>query len=127
LRGLRKSDWVCDGVVQTQAFVPDAQTSSKRSDSGRETSINWEDDGTVEQFTLSNNNAQHGAARIQTSDIQETSAKTKMVKDPLFYERKIIPGNDYHGNIVFRSELKGHTVKMLAAALAIKSEFVPRR
>ena len=125
LRGLRKPEWVDENLIQTAAYVPDHRTSVTRTDGGQETSINWEDDPKVEEFTLSNeDNAKYGAARISTSHIQATSDQTKMVKNPLFCERKPLNGNDYHGNIVFARELKKPTVKMLAAALALKSEFV---
>ena len=126
LRGLRKPDWIDENVIQTPAFIPDHRTSETRADGGQETSINWEDDAEVEKFTLSNkDNAKFGAARISISHIQATSDQTKMVKNPLTYERKPLHGNDYHGNIVFKADVKKRTVKMLAAALALKSEFVP--
>jgi hypothetical protein len=125
LRGLRKPEWLDENIIQTPAFVPDHRTAQTRVDGGQETSINWEDDEQVEKFTLSNDNGKYGAARISTVLIQSTSDEAKMVKNPLFYERKRLDGNDYHGNIVFKARLKNHTVKMLAAALALKSEFVP--
>jgi len=50
-----------------------------------------------------------------------------MITDPLPCERSPIVGNPFHGNIVFRAGLKPHTVKMLAAALALKSEFISPR
>jgi hypothetical protein len=126
LRGLRKLDWVDENIIQTPAYVPDHRTAETRKDGGQETSINWEDDAGVEEFTLSNkDNAKYGAARISASHIQATSDQTQMFKDSLSYERKPLDGNDYHGNIVFKADLNRRTVKMLAAALALKSAFVP--
>lgn len=125
LRGLRKADWVEENIIQTAAFIPEKNTSATREDGGQETSINWEDNEGVELFTLSNDaTARHGAARISVVSIQATSDQTFPVKAPLFFERKRIPGNDYHGNIVFKAEVNRRLAVMLAASLATKSQFV---
>jgi hypothetical protein len=127
LRGLRKRDWVDDRfIIQTDAFTPNSETAKTRKDGGRETSVNWEDDAQVENFTLSNKgNAQYGAARISTTQIIQTSDTAAMVATPLSCERRRLPENQYHGNIVFAANVNKRTEKMLAAALALKSRYVP--
>ena len=43
----------------------------------------------------------------------------------VYLERKILPANPYHGNIVFRGGVPPVLHKQLAAAIAMKSKFVP--
>ena len=63
LRGLRKANWVdARFLIATEAFIPDSRTAAGRQDGGKETSVNWEDDSQVENFTLADkSNAQYGA------------------------------------------------------------------
>ena len=126
LRGLRKQDWVDDRfIISAAAFEPDPRTSMLRTDGGKETSVNWEDDSNVERFTLSDKStAQFGAARISTVHIVQTSTRTAAVVAPLLCERKRIPGNDYHGNIVYSANLNKRMERLLAASLALQSRFV---
>jgi hypothetical protein len=115
-------------LIQTGAFVPDVRTAGTRQDGGRETSVNWEDDAHVESFTLTNkSNAQHGAARIPTLEIIKTSNTVVMIASPLSCERRRLPDNQYHGNIVYSANVSSRLEKMLAAALALKSRYVPPR
>jgi len=127
LRGLRKASWVDDRqLIATEAFIPDGRTSEQREDGGKETSINWEDDSQVEGFTLADKtNALHGAARLSTAQIVQTSNSTIAVTTPLSCERRRLPNNPYHGNIVYSAQTNSRMERMLAAALALKSEFVP--
>lgn len=127
--GLRKADWVDEqSLIQTAAFIPDVRTAGTRKDGGKETSVNWEDDAHVESFTLSNkNNAQHGAARISTLEIVKTSYTVATKASPLSCERRRLAENQYHGNIVYSANVSNRLEKMLAAALALKSRYVPPR
>ena len=127
LRGLRRKDWVDDdGLVATIAFIPDPKTAEQRQDRGLETSVNWEDDSSVEGFTLADySNAQHGAARISTADIEHTSLTARAVDRPLSCERKPQASNLYHGNIVYSAGAHKVVQKQLAATLALKSRLVP--
>lgn len=123
---MRKLEWVDDRfLIATDAFIPYSKTAATRKDSGQETSVNWEDDSRVENFTLTDSNGQYGAARISTVHIVQTSEEAAALESPLSCERQRLPGNDYHGNIVFAAKLKKRTVNMLAASLALKSRFVP--
>lgn len=126
LRGLRRQDWVDDQfIISSAAFEPDPRTSARRSDGGKETSVNWEDDSNVERFTLDDKStAQYGAARIDTAHIVQTSSRAAAVVTPLSCERQRIPGNDYHGNIVYAPNLNKRMERLLAASLALQSRFV---
>ena len=124
LRGLRRKDWVVDGLVATEAFVP-SKTAEQREDLGLETSVNWEDDTSVLEFTLADQNiAQHGAARVLTDEIRHLSRTTVAVTMPLSCERKRLAGNPYHGNIVYSAKTPQLLQKQLAAALASKSKLI---
>ena len=127
LRGLRKANWVLDGsLIATDAFAPDSRTAEQRTDGGKETSVNWEDDSQAEKLTLSDKNkAGYGAARIATADIAQTSNTVVAVATPLLCERKRLPENPYHGNIVFSAKVGKRMEMMLAASLALKSSFIP--
>jgi hypothetical protein len=127
LRGLRKANWVDDrSLIATEAFTPDPRTAAGRKDGGKETSVNWEDDSQVENFTLADkSNARYGAARISTVQIVQTSDTVVAVATPLSCERQRLPGNQYHGNIVYSAKVNMKMERMLAAALALKSRFVP--
>jgi hypothetical protein len=126
LRGLRKASWVDDRfLIATETFLPDSRTAAGRQDGGRETSVNWEDDVQVENFTLSDKrNAQYGAARISKIHIAQTSDTVAAVTKPLSCERNRLPNNKYHGNIVYAAKVNARMEKMLAAALALKSKFI---
>ena len=126
LRGLRKLDWVDDQfIISSAAFEPDPKTAKLRPDGGKETSVNWEDDSNVESFTLNDKNtAQFGAARIFTAHIVQMSSRAAAVVMPLSCERQRIPGNEYHGNIVFSANLNKRVERLLAASLALHSKFV---
>lgn len=127
LRGLRKQDWVDDRfIISSEAFEPDPRTAAKRRDGGKETSINWEDDVEAEKFTLADkNNARYGAARIMTDQIVQTSNTAAALAMPLLCERQRLPENHYHCNIIYSANLNKRGERLLAAALALKSQFVP--
>jgi hypothetical protein len=126
LRGLRKQDWVDDRfIISAAAFEPDSRTAAGRKDGGKETSVNWEDDSKVESFTFEDKiNAQYGAARISTTQIVQTSNTAAALATPLSCERQRLPGNQYHGNIVYSANLNKRMERLLAASLALKSSFV---
>jgi hypothetical protein len=127
LRGLRKADWVIDhAVIATEALIPDPRTAKTRGDGGRETSVNWEDTPEVEKFTFADKQkAQYGIARLATAAILHISSTVPGILTPLNCERQRLPENNYHGNIVYSAKVKPKVEKMLAAAIALKSQFVP--
>lgn len=46
--------------------------------------------------------------------------------DSLLCERRTLPGNDYHGNVVYREHVTPTREKMIAAALAVSCELIKR-
>ena len=103
--------------------MPDPNTASNRVDGGMETSVNWEDDSSVERLTLNDRStAEHGAARLAHMHIQSMSRGAPV--GPLVCERQPLPGNDYHGNIVFPRGTPKVIRLQLAAAMALKSQLI---
>ncbi|MGD0626602.1 MAG: hypothetical protein ABSB32_18050 [Thermodesulfobacteriota bacterium] len=124
LRGLRKEDDVItpQNVVNTTAFIPDFRI--QRTDGSYETSINWKDDEFAISFTMQRRNqSQYGLAALERVILDEERSWTSIPKT-IEYERKPDPENKYHGNIVFIGNKK--YIRMIAAALALKSKFIPR-
>lgn len=127
IRGIPKLDNINKerNTVMAALFIPNSKTSQTRSDQGQEISINWEDDGTVLSFTLTmpkENNLTslafpHGAVRLLTEVLDEVNNKPATA-NTLTYERNTLENNPYHGNIVFKSGLPGHTISMIASVLA---------
>ena len=120
---MRKRDWVHeDGLIATDAFVPDPKTSSNRQDGG----LNWEDDSHAEAFTFRDQqNAGHGAARLERSDAEHAGRGPGARGIRMFCERRILEANPYHGNLVFVTGLPKHVCRQVAAALAMKAVHVP--
>ncbi len=125
LRGLRLKNWIVGDLVATEAFIPDPKTAEYRQDGGSETSVNWEDDASVLDFTLANRSAaQHGAAQIDTVQINHISRNVKSIAMPLLCERKQTEKNPYHGNIVYAATAPKYLQKLLAASLALNSKLI---
>lgn len=101
--------------------------SYKRSNGDQETSINWEDDETVEASTLADrSHAEHGAARLQLAELAQIMTKDSAAGF-LFAERTnpAPADNPHHGDIVYRGSCQQKRIKMLANRLALDSKFVP--
>jgi hypothetical protein len=103
---------------------PTSERQRRVKDAKCELSINWEDDGDVVGFTLRQPNSQHGAAHLLRSHLDGISGQSP---GSLSYERQPMEGNRHHGNILFNSEDSNPLRKMLAAALALHSRYVPPR
>lgn len=132
VRGLRRQDHVTAEGVSLLAFVPDRRTARDRADNGQEASVNWEDDDTVVDFTLDERDEQglpkyiYGVARLETKWIDDVNGYPG-TRDMLARERAPLPGNPYHGNIVFRGNAEAIVIKMVAANLASRAHIIRRR
>jgi hypothetical protein len=126
LRGLKqKKNWILnDKFLTFEAFMPDRRTAESRADHGLETSVNWEDDSNVLQFTLSDRTiAEFGAARLTRGAIDRAAGDVYGISNALTCERKVVPGNPHHGNLVYSHLLQSLQQRQLASALALKSQF----
>lgn len=123
LRGIRVRKWLRDdGSVSHEAFMPDSRTLDQRRQEGWEplgydTSINWEDDAGAEPLTLKAANANNGAARLRFEALQLSNLREKI----LAWERRRLPDNPYHGNIIFLGEMPKHRQRAVAEWLALQS------
>jgi hypothetical protein len=123
---LRRKDWVSGNVVSAAAFIPDANTGAQRNDGLNETSINWEDDDTVLAAAFeARAQSEHGVARLLREYIDLVRQRRHCV-DKLDYERKVVDGNPHHGNLLYRPDCGKPMEKMIATALALDAEFIPR-
>ncbi len=123
LRGLRKSsDTKKDGVISTEAFDPDVRPDKLRPNGDAETSINWEDNQEAITKTLAD--YPYGVVRVARQDIDYWIIRRKLA-NMLFYERNQIPGNPYHGNIVFAAALTPGDKKRTLSFLAVHANLIP--
>jgi hypothetical protein len=117
IRGVRKKDWIQEGVVSFLAFEPNYNTYSSRADQGYETSINWEDNDKVVEFTLSQETGKYGALVLPRKLIDAVNEKPRS-KGCIKYERQKSKSNPYHGNVVFTDRQPKALVRLMAAHLA---------
>ena len=125
LRGLRSAKWVGKDsrLVLMDAFLP----TYTRPNKDQETSIEWEDDATVEAKTLADrSHAEHGAARLPLAELARVMTRASG-ESFVFAERTtpIDPKQPHHGDIVYRATCNARRTKMLANLFALESAFVP--
>ncbi len=118
--------------VTYELFLPNTKTAQLRDDGGEEVSINWEDHDAVLQFTLDmkiENTGYlfpNGAVRLKKDELHRINA-TPTLENTITYERKKLPNNDYHGNIVYKNGLTDRVKKMIAYYIAATSSKVVNR
>lgn len=115
LRGIRQSKWIKDNRVNELAFMPDDKPKEPRPDGDWETSINWEDDDEALPFTQKQQNSQNGVVRVSKEKFDMRLSDIKDVK----YERHEMPGNSYHGNLVFTQGMSRTERKLICATIAL--------
>jgi hypothetical protein len=126
LRSLKKQDWIKEGQVSTDAFLSDPRTAESRVDRGREVSINWEDNERAIGYTFSQKiQSGHGIAKLPKCKI-DTIQTLKSGPAQINYERKDAGDNTFHGNLVYSATCNKPAEKLIASALALASEFIPR-
>ncbi len=103
----------------------EARSKQKLNPPGWELSINWEDNEKVVGFTLKQPTSIHGAARISRKAILGVNER-RNCRDSVSCERRRLPNNPHHGNIVLSPpSLTRHEIGMLAAHLALDSDYIP--
>jgi hypothetical protein len=128
LRGFRRGDWLADGSVKPDAFLPDPKTAARRRSEGliplgEETSINWEDTGDVVGKTLGDVNGQFGAARVERSAIDLANKIANM--QVVAWERRETPDNPHHGNLIFLDGIEKRKHKAFANAITLNAKPIP--
>ena len=129
LRGIRIKDWILpDGKVAGLAFEPDKRTENNRQDGFIETSIAWEDDNEVIVFCFERckNNFLHGTVRLPKKEIDHVISLRDIGR--FSYERKPLPENKYHGNLLYGSEMPTRSRRLIESALSLfSSKVIPNK
>ena len=129
IRGIPNRDFLTSGrLVATHLFY--FKEDDARDDGWIEQSINWQDDDHAVEFTLrqkkENGQLQFRAGvaivpRVEIDRIRERS----MHGSVLSYERRALPDNPYHGNMLLRCNTDRAVMKQIAATLALYAQYVP--
>lgn len=118
------------GIISEDFLVDDETTGAhffffKEEDDGWvEQSINWEDDDSVIGFTL-NQRKENGEIKFKVGVVIiprgaiDRLSKLPNVVGKISYERQSLKDNPYHGNILLKENVPKHTMKMIAAGLAL--------
>lgn len=109
-----------DGGVSTTLFLFD--DNHKKSTGELTQSINWEDDDLAIRFTLAQTKNgvpqfEGGVAVIPRKNIEAISS-FGAIRGALTYDRQVVPGNAYHGNLVLAPTVSKRLRKLIAGNLA---------
>lgn len=94
-----------------------------------ETSINWQDDDGSLVSTLKQEKEpgvlqfQAGAAILSRERFDRLKS-SPLIKPKLEYERRAIPENKYHGNLLLKKDVPARVMKKIAAGIALCVVFV---
>jgi hypothetical protein len=128
------------GVKDPNHFTPDGTVGAEvfyfhladRGDGWKEESINWQDHDSVVQFTLNQlktdgNPLFRGGIVVLPLEAIDRINKLYTLKGFINYERKPLPDNRYHGNILLKADTTKKTNMLIAANLAGSiSDYVKR-
>jgi hypothetical protein len=109
----------------------DFQESPHRNDGWTEDSINWMDDKDAMEFTL-NQVKDSGELQFKMGVAILPRAELDRIKrrhgfaGHFDYERAPIEENQYHGNLLLRSDVSKHLKNMIRSALALAAQIVLR-
>jgi hypothetical protein len=126
LRGISNSSNIdADGYPAANLFYfTETQNAVGRADGFRELSICWrDDDGALQLIFLQKKDDgtvqfKGGAAVLSRGDLDRLCSNP-IVKPQLAYERREIPGNRYHGNLLLSSQVTKSVMKRIAAGIAL--------
>ncbi len=123
IKGIPNEDFILsDGSIASHLF--DFKEDRTRQDGLHENSINWEDDDSVIEFTFNQKKDdgefqfESGVVIIERNEIDRLSNRPTVNKI-LSYERKRIPGNIYHGNILIDAKTPKPSKRKISAGLAL--------
>ena len=134
LRGITQKEQIGDnGFPSSSLFLfQDRKSQEKRADKYLEESINWRD-GKGAEDTLFNQERddgrvqfRFGAAVVCRRELDRVIVKP-VVNRQLSYERKKIPENPYHGNLLLNKDVQKRVRNQIAATIAIMcvKEIIP--
>jgi hypothetical protein len=108
-------------------------TEKPREDNWVPQSVNWEDDPLAIKHTLEQRRTTDGELQFQAGvakvprESLDNLKNQPMVKDILSYERRSLPENKYHGNLLLFKNTDPLKMKQIAASIALLvSEIIPQ-
>jgi hypothetical protein len=123
IKGIPNADFLIeDGSIGSHLFY--FKKEHIRDDGRKEQSINWEDDSNAIEFTINQKKDDDsiqfkaGVAIVPRDEIDRLG-NMPTVKGLLSYERQPLDINPYHGNLLLAEGVPNHTMKKLAAGLAL--------
>jgi hypothetical protein len=130
IRGIPNKEFVVsERLVATHLFF--FKREDLRNDGWVEQSINWQDDNGAIEFTLNQTKEDGqlqfnaGVAILPRAEIDRLRSLAAC-RDQIAYERQPITGNRYHGNFLLHGSMGQAVMKQVAAALALRAEYIPR-
>lgn len=133
-RGFGSSDcFTAFGYVAAGAFQFKPNTQEPRSDDFIEASINWDDEPLALKTLLSQINSKTGELQFQYGYVRiPMSVLLPMVWDHInnghfSYERRPLPNNIYHGNLLLHSSFKKAELKTFQDGLAMIANMCYKR
>lgn len=131
IRGIPNNDFLLpDGSIASHLFY--FKQEQVRYDQWIEQSINWQDDDSAIEFTLGQKKEDgqlhfNAGVVIIPRDGIDSLNRLPAVHGMLSYERQPLADNYYHGNILLKAGLPKHTMKYIAASLALAvSNIIPQ-
>lgn len=125
IKGIPNNTFITNEVVTASLFQ--FPKNAFRDDGWDEQSINWEDDNSAVEFTLNQKrdtgeiHFKGGVVIIPRNELDRLRNRPQL-KGLLSYERKPLPGNRYHGNILMRSGTPKPTMRLIEAGIALSVE-----
>ncbi|NLD94761.1 MAG: hypothetical protein GX639_19065 [Fibrobacter sp.] len=125
LRGITAKDQIDDDEFPSSVlfYFTERDNLPKRSDNNIEESINWRDDAGADDvlFNQLKEDKQlqfrFGAAVVCRHELDRV-IQTNVVNHQLSYERKAIPENKYHGNLLLSRDVPPRVRKKISATIA---------
>lgn len=126
LRGLREKKCLDDNGVTPDAFLPLPKTAESRTDGFAEASINWKDDEEALRLLFADRaNSGFGVASVPRQELESLADRLRAHAE-FSFERREVTGNKYHGNLLFRADLPPRRQRMIASAIALRADHIPR-
>lgn len=129
IRGISSKDFMDEEGYPNALIFNKFDPNPERDDDYNEVSINWYDCEEALKILL-NQKKENGELQFKWGcAILPTSDLDKLCKKPQFsaylsFERRVVPGNTYHGNILVKKNTIKGKINMIASVLAASTECV---
>lgn len=132
IRGITDKNHVDGEIVSAAAFYFKYEDNNLNTTEQYEQSINWYDNSHAMSILMSQKREKdgeiqfkEGALVVPLESLNEV-CKLPIIKGNLQYERKTIPGNDYHGNLLLHKSVSKKLMTLIAGDISLRvSEIIP--